>query len=67
MPPFGGRGLRQNAWQLSSSSEGKPMDLAPDFNEFLELLNAHHVEYAIVGGWRSATSTFEERYTMAPQ
>lgn len=30
------------------------MDLAPDFNEFLELLNAHHVEYAIVGGYALA-------------
>ncbi len=25
------------------------MDLAPDFNEFCELLNAHHVEFVVVG------------------
>lgn len=30
------------------------MDLAPDFNEFFELLNANRVEYVVVGGYALA-------------
>lgn len=30
------------------------MELAPDFNEFFELLNAHRVEYVVVGGYALA-------------
>jgi hypothetical protein len=30
------------------------MELAPDFNEFFELLNAHRVEYVLVGGYALA-------------
>ena len=30
------------------------MDLAPDFNEFFGLLNAHRVEYVVVGGYALA-------------
>ena len=28
--------------------------LSPDFKEFIELLNAHNVEYLIVGGYALA-------------
>jgi len=30
------------------------MELAPDFNEFFELLNAHRVEYVVVGAYALA-------------
>lgn len=30
------------------------MELAPDFSEFFELLNAHRVEYVLVGGYALA-------------
>lgn len=30
------------------------MELAPDFNEFFELLNAHNVEFVVVGGYALA-------------
>lgn len=32
----------------------KPMDLSPDFKEFVQLLNAHDVKYLVVGGYAVA-------------
>jgi hypothetical protein len=31
-----------------------PMDLTPDFKEFIRLLNAHNVQYLVVGGYAVA-------------
>jgi hypothetical protein len=31
-----------------------PMDLTPDFKEFIQLLNAHNVQYLVVGGYAVA-------------
>jgi hypothetical protein len=32
----------------------RPMDLTPDFKEFIQLLNAHNVQYLVVGGYAVA-------------
>lgn len=37
--------------QPSNSCEGKPMEVQKDFKELLALLNAHKVEYLIVGAY----------------
>lgn len=50
----GGRGRRLNEWLRSNSCDGQSMDaplLPADFKEFLSVLNAHGVDYLLVGGY----------------
>ncbi len=46
------------------------VNLPPDFKEFLKLLNSHHVEYLLIGGYAAACLTnpqFHDRlYFMVP-
>ena len=42
--------LSNTAWKRGNSS----MNIQPDFEDFLRLLEAHHVEYMIVGGYAVA-------------
>jgi len=50
----GSRGLPKNASPLWSSFGDNSMDLASDFNEFIGSLNAHGVEFLIVGAYALA-------------
>jgi len=47
------------------------VNLPPDFKEFLKLLNAHQVEYLLIGGYAAACLTnpqFHDRlYFMRPR
>lgn len=52
--PIGSVGHVPNAWLQSSFSGGSGVELEPDFNEFCALLNAHHVEFVIVGAYALA-------------
>ena len=52
--PIGSVGRVPNAWLQSSFSGGSGVELEPDFNEFCALLNAHRVEFAIVGAYALA-------------
>ncbi len=38
------------------------MNIHPDFKELLQLLEEHHVEYMIVGGYAVALSPVHKRY-----
>ena len=44
----------RSEWQLSIICEGNSMEVQPDFREPLALLNAHEVEYIIVGAYALA-------------
>jgi hypothetical protein len=50
----GATGLRPTASPPWKSSGDPSLDLAPDFNEFCGLLNAHHVEFVVVGAYALA-------------
>jgi hypothetical protein len=47
-------GRRPSALQQSSSFGGKSMEVAPDFDEFIECLTVHGVEFVIVGAYALA-------------
>ena len=42
------------------------VNLPPDFKEFLKLLNAHQVEYLLIGGYAVATMATRARPLLAP-
>jgi hypothetical protein len=44
----------KSGWTRSNSTEGRSMGIPKDFKELLELLNAHKVEYLIVGAYALA-------------
>jgi hypothetical protein len=52
--PTGPAELRKNEYRQSNISEGKIMEVQPDFRELLALFNAHKVEYIIVGAYAMA-------------
>ena len=41
--------LQPSEWLLWNFSDNRSMDLAPDFDEFCGLLNAHEVEFVMTG------------------
>jgi hypothetical protein len=45
----GAPALPLSGWQQWNFSGDSSLDLAPDFNEFCGLLNAHHVEFVVIG------------------
>jgi len=44
----------KNGWRRSSFSGDSGVELEPDFSEFCSLLNAHRVEFVIVGAYALA-------------
>jgi hypothetical protein len=56
--PFGAGSRRKPAWTPSNYSAWKPGGFStttqPDFEELLRLLEEHHVEYMVVGGYAVA-------------
>lgn len=59
---FGLHALLKSDWQPWKSFVRSIMELHPDFSEFIALLNAHHVEYLVVGGYAVAYYGYP-RYT----
>lgn len=52
--PTGSVALVKNGWRRSSFSGGSGVELEPDFSEFCSLLNAHRVEFVVVGAFALA-------------
>jgi len=59
---IGGHGAPKNGSMPSNSCESRPesfsMSTPPDFEDFLQLLEANRVEYMIVGGYAVAYHGF---------